>query len=509
MSVIQKVACVDLPALPLQLVLAEQKSWRKQAVAIVAEDKPQAAITWVNELARASGILPGMRYSQGLSLCASLQATTVSDQKIDAWKKRIVKTLRRYSPRIDPAETGVFFIDASGLKHLYPSLEFWARAIMAELKGMGLQAVITIGHERMTTYAISKASKTLRVFDDVAKERTAAYAVALDRLQLETRTRDRLFKLGITTVGQLVMLPEDGLSERFGREVATLVATWKGHRQAPLTNETELLPTHALIELDEAEGDSERLLFLAKRLLDPLLAELAERGEAVKELRMRMLLDRQARAKEGERLAENIAPSEPTLDSALLLDLVRLKLNALFSSGVSGGVSKAVKKLTIEVVGCKASPTQLSLFVAAKKRDLRAAERAFSRLRAEFGDDAVMMAKPRDGHLPQARFQLTPMQKITTPAPRLGAQSECLIRRFYPQGIDLPSRSRRDPEGWLIGGLALGAVTQISGPHIISGGWWRGEIQRDFYFVEVKRGDLLWVYYDHTQRKWRMQGRVE
>ena len=56
-----RMACIDLPAFPLQLLLHRRPEWREQPVAVVDSDRPQGKILWVNERARASRILPGMR----------------------------------------------------------------------------------------------------------------------------------------------------------------------------------------------------------------------------------------------------------------------------------------------------------------------------------------------------------------------------------------------------------------------------------------------------------------
>jgi protein ImuB len=34
-------------------------------------------------------------------------------------------------------------------------------------------------------------------------------------------------------------------------------------------------------------------------------------------------------------------------------------------------------------------------------------------------------------------------------------------------------------------------------------------VRRDYYFVETRRGELLWVYYDRRRRGWFLHGRVE
>jgi hypothetical protein len=85
-----------------------------------------------------------------------------------------------------------------------------------------------------------------------------------------------------------------------------------------------------------------------------------------------------------------------------------------------------------------------------------------------------------------------------------------LVRRLYDRPIALPPRSHhlRD-DGWLIHGLPHGAVTRLVGPFVISGGWWRRPVHREYHFAETGRGDLLWVYFDRERRRWFLQGHVE
>ena len=77
-----RMACVNLPALPLQILLRIHPDWRGQPAAVVDRDKPQGVIQWVNERARASRILPGMRYAAGLALAHELRAGVVTDAVI-------------------------------------------------------------------------------------------------------------------------------------------------------------------------------------------------------------------------------------------------------------------------------------------------------------------------------------------------------------------------------------------------------------------------------------------
>ena len=85
-----------------------------------------------------------------------------------------------------------------------------------------------------------------------------------------------------------------------------------------------------------------------------------------------------------------------------------------------------------------------------------------------------------------------------------------LVRRIAAKPVRLasePSRSHED--GWLILGPKRGAIDKLTGPYILAGGWWNREIQREYYYAETRRGDLLWLYYDQIRRRWFLQGSVE
>ncbi|MBC7541647.1 MAG: DNA polymerase Y family protein, partial [Candidatus Sericytochromatia bacterium] len=67
---------------------------------------------------------------------------------------------------------------------------------------------------------------------------------------------------------------------------------------------------------------------------------------------------------------------------------------------------------------------------------------------------------------------------------------------------------RHDPDGWMLRDFADGPVSRLTGPFVLSGGWWHTEIQRDYYLAEMARGPLLWVFYDRRRRRWYLQGEI-
>jgi protein ImuB len=468
---------------------------------VVAEDKPQGVVLWVNEQARQSGVLPGLRYAAALSLASGLRAGAVAPKEITQSVAELTRRLMGFSPEVEPSasEPGVFWLNGAGLKHLYSSPRHWAYAIRQEIETQRLAASVAVGFTRFGTYAVAKVQRGITIFRDAAEERSAAEKIPLARLHIDPRFRDALFKLGIKTVGALLALPPAGLRERFSAGAYRLHQMAAGELWAPLDPSKPEEPVAQRRILDDPESDATRLLFLIKQMLHPLLAALAKRAQALAVLWLSFLIDRSGRLK------EQIRPATPTLEEAQIIDLVRLRLESLkFSAGAI--------EIELKAEVCAATREQLRLFTEQPARDLDAANRALARLRAEFGDEAVVRATLKDGHLPEARFAWEPLDRIKLPPcpEQRRRTTQTLVRRITAKPVLLsggPYHTHED--GWLILGPKYGTVDRLAGPYVFSGGWWRKEIQREYYYAETRRGDILWLYYDRLRRRWFLQGSIE
>lgn len=521
-----KIACLDLPALPLQLVWRAEPALRTQAVVVIDEDRPQGSVLWACERARAAGVLPGQRYAHALSLHRALRARVVPPEQIEAAITELRTALHALSPRVEPSEDpGTFWLDGEGLERIFsdssessrlhgrpdgssessrrPPLrgQAWGMAIQRAIAKLGFTGAVVVGFSRFATYAIARATRTgVTVLRSDADERTAASAVPLARLDVDPKLRDSLARLGVTTLGQMVRLPGGGILERFGRDAHRLYQLAAGERWDPLVPMAPPEAPDERVVLDDDEHDVERLVFFLKGAIDRLLDRLAARGRALTALHVELTL-RHA-VGNTELRADCIKPAAPTLDRRALLRLVHLRL-----TGMPPDAPVNAARVWAEDVA--ATREQLAMFASRPRRDLRAANEALARVRAELGDDAVVRAVLRDGHLPEASFGWERLAHVheAAPTPRLVRP---LVRRLYAKPQLLPPQARqvRD-DGWLLSGLEHGAVVRILGPYIISGGWWQHELHREYHFAELRRGDCLWVFYDRNRRRWFCQGAVE
>ncbi len=613
-------ACVDLYALPLQLLMRDHADWAGHPVVVVDEDKPQGKILWANRQAHRCCVRTGMRYAEALSLVgpattdvdiarakrsmvaksmvakdrgatqersssrntsaagrtfdgehprnarpdaalhhltdsgsgsrgptdspiartAGLRAGVVSPVRIEAAIQEVAQRLQRFTPEIEPCrwpgEHGVFWLNASGLDRLVTSLRDWAATMEAELFEAKLQATVVVGFDRFNTFALARHAAfvdgkptkghnpRVQFLATRATERKRTDAVPLAHLNLAPRLRDDLERVSVLDVGTLRALPAGGIMERFGRESFQMHRLMHGELAAPLEPivDTPQIERRFDAEPEQQEIDQQSLLFLIKQAIGRMHDELHERGEVFAALQLQFDFEKLPS------LDMRIEPAKPTRDAVQLVNLVQLRLEREpFPAAVIG--------LAVRAEGLRPDLLQKELFAEEPKRDLDAASRALARLRARFGNDAVQCAVLQPGHLPEARFRWQPLTRLPHAKPtapvveqwaspgvgydagsstghsvRLAAEppSPRLVRRILQRPS--PLTSHRDPtDGWFLGNFEGGPVAQTWGPFVVSGGWWRRLQHRDYYFVQLRRGDLLWVYHDRLRRRWFLQGTVE
>ncbi len=484
----ERLACVNVAAFPLQLLLHTHPDWHDQPVAVVEEDRPHARVLWMNTRARRAGVRAGQRYAEALALERHLRAGTVSRVREDEGIRLLADRLRRLSPRVEASSDtpGIFWLDIDGFGHLHPSLHVWAEQVRMDIHDAGMQASVVAGFSRFGVYALAIVHRDIVVCTSAEEERRAVHAVPLGRLTLEADARDRLRALGVRTVGDFLRLPAHGIRTRFGPAIERLHQLATGRRTEPLVPMPAEHIHECTVEFDTPEPQVDRLLFVVKRLVDGLVAAVAHQALAITELSLHLTLDNRTTR------IESIRPAAPTIDATQWLSLVRLRLDVThLSSGI----------VTLRVVAgvCPATADQRRLFAEQTRRDTDAANHALARIRAEYGEQSVVRAHLCDAHVPAARFTWEPLTRLPERTRARAVAVRPLVRRIYTTPCPLDAS-------------ALAAVRPCGGPYVVSGGWWATSdghsVQRDYYFVHTTNGEMWWVYRDKRRRLF-LQGSVE
>ena len=490
-----RLACVDIPLLALQCLRRERDLPAERPLAVVDRDHPDGRVQQVNRAARRARVRPDLRLAAALQLCPELVAAEVSESLIRDEGRILLELLGRFSPHVE-ADTrpGRFVLDARGVELVFGPVADWARGLHEALDARRVVGRVAVATSRFAAIAIAATRAGVTCVDNENDERALIDTVPLHRVIDDPTLRHRLHQLGLATLGQLRALPGDALADRFGDDVHRLhrALTGPDHRLAVSEPIAPLLVSEMHLDLPETE--STRLLFRLKRHIRPLFERVARRGQKVSRLRLTLRLFG------GQTRELVVTPAEATDDEASLVELLRLQLER---TTLPGGVEGAL----VVADGERVTPAQLALLDRGRALELPRAREAAAQVAAELGEGRVGLLTLAEGHLPESRARFEASTAVRSPAP--SSRRPRLVRRILGTPTPLPPRPRHEPDGWLVDGLAAGPVERADGPWIVSGGWWARETHREYWFVETRRGDLLWVFHDRRRRAWYRHGKVD
>lgn len=533
---LRRLACIDVPDLPLQMLLRANPSYRDAPVAVVAEDRPEAELLLLNRHARALRLATGMRFGAAKSLVPELRAGVVSAVEVEQMASELVRDLQTFSPHVerDPVHAGVFYLDPTGLAHLYGGEASWARCLSRYLRARQFSASVVVAYGRAISYALVRNTRGVRVIEHEEEALVQAREVSFERLAMQPKLRVALERLGLSTLGDLSHFGADQLGLRFGGEAARWCAVARGHEVLPLCPEPHVDAPRSELEIEPADSDVARLCFAIKQALDTLLEDVRQRGASIRALWMRLVLER------GGESVQRLEPSSATRNGPLLLELLRLRLGALT-------LQDAVARVVLEAELSDLAPGQLAMFTP--KRDVAAGDRALSRLKASYGADVVCRAVLEDAHLPEAKYRWAELSHIELPEcvePRDGSLLRSrtrgrastarggasffdeqeptpapLVRRVLLKPEPLAGSFEVDPVTCAPSLMHAGERMALTGPYRVSGGWWAREVTRDYYYARAvgsrpcaeapsaTADSLWWVFFDVPRNAWFLHAVVD
>jgi protein ImuB len=219
-------------------------------------------------------------------------------------------------------------------------------------------------------------------------------------LSADPDVRARLGRFGLRRIGQVAALPSSALVARFGDEGARIGARARGEETDPFR--PRRAPERLLLGLpiEPAVAEIEAVRFVLRRLSTALGENLAARGLAATQGRLRLELDL-AFARDGtpsELVVEGRFP-EPTSDPEAIERLLLARLERVPPPA-------PVARLELELSGASpATGQQLPLFVPQALRGARLAWQ-LARLALTYGEDRVRRVEigDPDAPLPEERW---------------------------------------------------------------------------------------------------------
>ena len=429
-------------------------------------------------------------------------------------KTQLIEVLRQFTPEVEPsaADGALFWVNASGLDRLYPTLTEWAGALQTAVERQDLVCSVAVGYSRFGTYAAAKSKRAVTVFESEDQEQAAALRAPVGVLPLEHDVLLRFHQLGILTVRDFNRFSSGALRRRFGREVEGLQLFARGEEALPVQPAAERPHMRREMRLLYPEGSPDALLHHLHMLAEELITQAWSQQELIAEIAISLCPEYWPGSMD-ECIEESLRSARPTHDQKLWDRLLKLRFEQIALPG-------PIIRLSVEVRTVKTTREQSDLFSGSPRRDPRKALVAIADICAELGNDAVEIAELHDDHLPHAQFSWKRVDRLAPPRPRVvvdgtprGTTRTPLVRRI----LHAPTRLSAIPNEH--------NSPRLKGPYVLSGGWWHGKdchesraenrrdlhgsYRREYYYLEDRSGRLLWLYYDVPESKWMLQGVVE
>ena len=464
-------AVLRVPSFPLQAVLRAEPGLAGQAVVLSQTDEPTVASC--TEAAHLSGIRPGQSLPQAAARCPAMIVRPPQAALEREAEATLLAAAFAVVPQVELTSPGTCTLDLGGLPELRraPAL----RAALAELTAAGLEASAAFAATPLLAlYAACQA----RPHEVIAGTREGLAALPLAVAGPTPDQADILRQWGIKTLGQLTALKKADVTHRLGRAGLNLWERAHGGLVRPLQLKTLPQEFVACQDCEHEFETLEPLLFLFRRFVDRLAAELRNAHVAAQALELTLALADDTRHDHLIRLPE------PVTDPEILFRALHTYLETVRTSAAIAGVHLRIQPERSLV-------RQRGLFDGGL-RDPHGFADTLARVMALVGSERVGTPVSTNTHRPDS-FQLAP------PSPALASLPQGFIHP--PRGLPLrryrPARTatvelKDNQPAFIWTPTVRGSVTAALGPWQTSGDWWeqaRGW-QREEWDVELEGGGL-------------------
>jgi len=389
------VACLAIPALGLQCVLAERPELRNAAVALA--DGTGARVADLTAEAHRRGVRVGMALREAVGLVPTLQVLEPRPALEARYADALVEAMSNVSPLVEPAAPGMVFADLRGMEALYPRIEDMRRAVFAGMPSH-LQPQLGIAGHRFTAQVAAMRAEPGTAVHVPCEEATAFLdPEPVTSLQLDVGTVELLHLLGVTTCGGLARLPRHAVEAQFGYPGGIAWLAARGEDPTPLRPRP--WERERVVEVVEAEPplvSREAILHALEQMLGRALRHPMAHRRFVRLLRLR------AEGERGGLWEREQVLREPLGDRDRLWRLIRTQVEYASFPGPLTRLSLELGALTTE------SGRQHSLFSEEQTRRREQLDEMVRHLKVRFGQSPVTRVVPVEPwhRLPEHRYAL-------------------------------------------------------------------------------------------------------
>ncbi|MHA4842538.1 Y-family DNA polymerase [Flavitalea antarctica] len=459
-----------------------QPDLKEHPFVIAAPDHGRMIITALNAEATAHGIATGMAVADARAMVPDLKVMDDKPGLSGRLLKGIAEWAIRYSPEVAVDLPDGIMLDATGCAHLWGGEKQFLKEIITRLKILGYTVRAAMADTIGCSWAIARYGKITPVIEP-SQQSEALLTLPPASLRLEPEITERLFKLGLHQVSNIIGMPRSALRRRFGQSLLLQLDKALGNAEEKIIPVIPIEPYQERLPCLEPIVSATGISIALEQLLEKIANRLKKEQKGIRHARFKCF------RVDGKIVQIEIGTNRPSVNTKHLYKLFEIKLQTIEPAlGIELFILEAPKVDDLIAV-------QERLWEGTCGLEDNALAELIDRLTNKIGSKNIHRYLPDQHHWPERSIRLAssvteqpsipwrvhrprPLQLLKTPEP-IGVAAP--IPDYPPMLFRYKGKVHN--------------IKKADGPERIEAEWWIEEGQhRDYYSVEDEEGHRYWLF---------------
>ncbi len=445
-------------------------------------DHGRMVITAANKLAQNQGIDIGMVVADARALIPSLEVLDDKPETLVRLLNGLAEWCIRYTPAvaIDPPDG--LLLDVTGCAHLWGGEKQYITEMCNRFKQFGYDTRAAMADTIGTAWAIARFGHNDKIIES-GQQHTALISLSPAALRIEASALERLEKLGLRQISQLISMPRSALRRRFGVQFLQRLDQALGYEDERINPVHPIEPYQERLPCLEPIVTATGIDIALQRLLDTLCHRLEQEQKG-----LRTALFKGYRI-DGKVQKIEIGTNRPSCNSKHLFKLFEVKIQSIEpASGIELFTLEASKVEDLSTV-------QEQLW--GNKMDLDTVELSelLDRIAGKIGAHNIHRYVPAEHYWPERSFKQASSVNKTFQTTWKVDRPRPLQLLARPELVEVTAPIPDYPPMLFRYKGKLHKIMKADGPERIEAEWWLQEGQhRDYYCVEDEEGYRYWLF---------------
>lgn len=475
-----------------------QPQYKSVPFVLRASSRGKMVITAANALAEQMGLNVGMALADARAVVSNLEALDEKPDLPEKLLRRLAEWCIRFTPTAAVDLPDGLMLDATGCSHLWGGDEPYVDDIIKKLNARGYDVRIAMADTVGVAWGLARFGKAALVIPEGDHIR-ALMSLPPEALRLEPEVTQRLRKLGLLQIRQLMNIPRPALRKRFGQHTLMRLDMALGQEMETLQPIVPREPYHERLPCLEPIRTATGIEIALKRLLETLCLRLQNEQKG-----LRRAIFKGYRM-DGKVEQVEIGTSGASNHVDHIFKLFQTKLQT-----IAPGLG--IELFTLDAPKVEDyRPKAVNLWEGSGSQEETKLAELIDRLASKVGMQAIHRYLPDEHHWPERSFRpaTSLREKPTISWPQEKPRPICLLEK--PQPIEVTAPIPDYPPMLFRYEGKLHQIIKADGPERLEQEWWIQQGQhRDYYRVEDEQGHRYWLFrlghYDDPHFQWFLHG---